>query len=469
MIILMVALARAGAPVAATARPGAPAQLTPTGAVPLPQTYIKSANPSSYKDYGRTLAISGGTLAIGAPQESGGGIVYVYVRVNGAWVRQGIVSAANATTGDWFGYDVALEGETLVVGAPQEDSNGSGPTNNSVSNAGAAYVFVRSNGIWVQQAFLKPSNIAADYWFGTAVDIDGDSIVVGAVGDNSTVAGGAAYVFTRAGGAWSQQGYLKASNAEQWDRFGGAVGIEGDVVVVGADGERSNGSGPGNNVAEDAGAAYIFERSGGAWSERAYIKPPTVSSYDLFGDAVAIDGGTVVVGSPHLGPPCCQRDGAAPADPAVLQTGGAFVYVRTSGLLTPTWTLQASLYASNADISDTFGADVDIDGDTIVVGASGEDGDGSSPANNTGDESGAVYVFRRGGTAWTELDYRKAFNRDNLDLFGYAVAFSGGTMAVTALHEAGNGSSPSDNSASFSGAVYVQDIGRRLSMPNLQR
>jgi len=153
-----------------------------------------------------------------------------------------------------------------VVGAYAEDSNGTGESDNSATDAGAAYVYERSGATWSQQAYLKASNAESDDYFGLSVAITGDTVVVGAPyedsngtggqSDNSASSAGAAYVYERSGAAWSQQAYLKASNAESSDHFGISVAISGDTVVVGADGEDSNGTGgQSDNSAWSAGAA----------------------------------------------------------------------------------------------------------------------------------------------------------------------------------------------------------------------
>ncbi len=161
------------------------------------------------------------------------------------------LKASNTNTDDGFGNSVAVSGNTVVIGAPTESSNATGvdgdQTNNTANNAGAAYVFVRQNGIWSQQAYLKASNTNAGDYFGNAVAIADDTIVVGAYREDSNSTGidgdqnnnaasnsGAAYVFTRTNGVWSQQAYLKASNTDAQDEFGYNVAISGDTSLVGA-------------------------------------------------------------------------------------------------------------------------------------------------------------------------------------------------------------------------------------------
>ncbi|GAB4522475.1 MAG: hypothetical protein OHK0046_35060 [Anaerolineae bacterium] len=359
---------------------------------------------------------------------------------------QAYLKANNAGANHYFGWSVALDGDTLVVGAASEDSDGSSPAGNSAESEGAAYVFVRdANGTWTEQAYLKASNAEAFDRFGQSVALDGDTLVVGApapisvsgsppgIGNSVSHANniaenaGAAYVFVRDGTTWTQQAYLKASNAGAGDQFGWSVALDGDTLVVGALGEDNN-----------AGAAYVFVRgANGTWTEQAYLKASNAEWGDNFGVSVALDGDTLVVGA--LG-----EDSNA---------GAAYVFVRNAN---STWTEQAYLKASNAEWGDYFGYSVALDGDTLVVAAYGESSDGSSPADNSALNAGAAYVFVRdtNGT-WTEQAYLKANNAESEDWFGYSVALDGDTLVVAAYGESSDGSSPADNSALGAGAAYV--------------
>ena len=166
------------------------------------------------------------------------------------------LKASNADSKDYFGYVVDVDGNTAVIGASGEDSNGSSPDDNSAGDAGAAYVFVRQGNSWVQQAYLKASNADVGDQFGVSVAISGDTIVIGANNEegngsspdnNSADNAGAAYVFVRQGDTWIEQAYLKASNAGTDDRFGEIVAIDGNTAVIGAYGEDSDGSSPDDN------------------------------------------------------------------------------------------------------------------------------------------------------------------------------------------------------------------------------
>ncbi|WP_206212380.1 FG-GAP repeat protein, partial [Wenzhouxiangella sp. XN79A] len=409
------------------------------------------------------------------------GAAYVFVRAGTGWSQQAYLKASNTGVVDRFGRSVAVSGDTVVVGAPGESSNATGVDGDQASNAatraGAAYVFVRAGTGWSQQAYLKASNTGAEDEFGESVAVSGDTVVVGAFREDSSATGvdgdqasnaaleaGAAYVFVRAGTSWSQQAYLKASNTGAGDRFGESVAVSGDTVVVGARNEDSDATGvdgdQASNAAPEAGAAYVFVRAGTGWSQQAYLKASSTDAFDQFGFSVAISGDTVVVGAPDEDSDATGVDGDQ-ASNAAISAGAAYVFVRTG----TGWSQQAYLKASNTDAGDRFGESVAVSGDTVVVGALFEDSDATGvdgdQASNAAPEAGAAYVFVRAGTGWSQQAYLKASNTDAGDLFGESVAVSGDTVVVGAPGEdsdaTGVDGDPASNAASFAGAAYVFD------------
>ncbi|YCM43901.1 FG-GAP repeat protein [Verrucomicrobiaceae bacterium 227] len=390
-------------------------------------------------------------------------------------LQQTYVKASNTWGYDRFGSDVAIDGDTLVVGAFREDSGSAGVDgdqfNDEIDNSGAVYVFVRDGESWVQQAYLKASNPGDGDYFGSSVAISGDTIVVGAARESSSSAGvngeqdddgfsraGAAYVFTRDGESWSQEAYLKASNPGANDYFGFSVDISGDLIVVGAYGESSL---PLNllddDVASNSGAAYLYRRTGGVWSQEAFLKAHNARELSNFGIAVAVSGETVLVGA------SLEDD---PQGAGLIDSGAAYVFVGLAGI----WTQQAYLKASDAGESDFFGRAVDLDGDRLVVGAPGEDSGETGVNPPRGDESavdsGAAYIFDRVGMTWTETHYLKAINAgkkfpvvDDGDNFGISVALDGGALIVGANNEdsaaQGLDGDDADDSAPDSGAAYL--------------
>ncbi|MEZ5463692.1 MAG: FG-GAP repeat protein [Lysobacteraceae bacterium] len=352
---------------------------------------------------------------------------------------------------------------------------------NSAPSAGAAYVFVRSGNTWSLQAYLKASNTNAGDFFGGSVAVSGDTVVVGAIGEKSATAGvngnqadnsansaGAAYVFVRTGNAWSQQAYLKASNTGTFDSFGRAVAISGDTVVVGASGEDSGTTGVNGNQADNsvnlAGAAYVFVRTGNNWSQQAYLKASNSGVADYFGSAVAVSGDVVVIGAFEENSAATGVNGNQ-ADNSTLGAGAAYVFVRGNN----GWFQQAYLKASNSGEGDYFGSSVAVSGDTVVVGASSEDsassGMNGNQASNSAVGAGAAYVFARIGRlggVWTQQAYVKASNTDAEDRLGYSVAVSGDLVVAGAFQEdsfdTGVNGNQLDNTMQDAGAAYVFSV-----------
>lgn len=389
------------------------------------------------------------------------------------------MKASNTGVGDIFGISVAVSGNTVVVGAPGEDSNATGVNGNQADNsawsAGAAYVFVRNGGTWTQQAYLKGANTAWADSFGWSVAISGDTIVVGAYWEDSNATGvdgngannsaedsGAAYVFVRNGTTWSQQAYLKASNTDHYDSFGWSVAVAGDTVVVGAKNEDSNATGVNGNQfnygALDSGAAYVFARNGTTWGQQAYLKASNTDPSDGFGAAVAAFDDTVVIGAFAESSNETGIDGNQ-LDNSAFAAGAAYVFIRNG----TTWSQQAYLKASNTDGADFFGVSVAAYGNTIVVGAPHEGSSATSSNGNQADNSapgsGAAYVYVRNVAGWMQQAYLKPSNTGAGDGFGHAVAASHDTVVVGAFREdstsTGVDGDQTNNSALDSGAAYV--------------
>jgi hypothetical protein len=393
--------------------------------------------------------------------------------------QQAYVKSFNPESADAFGWSVAVSGNTVVIGAPEEDSSARGvngnASDNSAPTSGAAYVFVRSGTNWTQQAYLKASNADAADRFGYAVAISGDTIVVGAYGesssatgvngnetDNSASASGAAYVFVRDGTNWTQQAYLKASNTGRDDRFGYRVAVSGDTAAVSSYQEDSNAVGVNgaqtNDVATDSGAVYVFVRSGTNWTQEAYLKASNTQFGDIFGRSVAVSGDTIVVGAPREDSRATGVNGDQ-ADNGLSDSGAAYVFVRSG----TNWAQQAYLKASNTGASDDFGFRVAVVDNTLLVGAWTEDSSATGVNGNQNDNSapgsGAVYVFVRSDTNWTQQAYLKASNTGIDDRFGVSLSLSTDKAVVGAYTESssatGVNGDQTNNAAQFAGAAYV--------------
>ncbi|HYF64859.1 MAG TPA: FG-GAP repeat protein [Herpetosiphonaceae bacterium] len=388
------------------------------------QAYLKASNADSDDSFGSAVAISGTTIVVGAPSEDGGtsgvngdensntlfnsGAAYVFVRSGTEWSQQAYLKASNPDAPDMFGTSVGIDGDTIVVGSLMESSAAKGVNGNQADNSaersGAAYVFVRTDDIWVQQAYLKAFNTDILDGFGGSVAIDDDTIVIGAWAeasatrdingdrtDNSAVGAGAAYVFVRTDGSWTQQAYLKASNADEKDYFGGTIAIAGDTIVVTAEGEASASPGVNgdqdDNSREHAGAAYVFVRTGDTWTQQAYLKSPHPDTFDHFGSNAAVLGDHIVIGAPGE---ATSGEGVYGANDAA---GAAYVFARVGG----EWSQAAYLTATNQENGDSFGTGMALMDGAIIISTLSESsnatGVNGNQADNSAPYSGAVYTF----------------------------------------------------------------------------
>jgi hypothetical protein len=287
------------------------------------------------------------------------------------WAKEAALRPTSGVSGK-FPASVALSADTLIAGAMQYPPG-----------VAAGYVFVRSGSTWSQQAALTASDGVTGDAYGNSVALSGDTAIVTAAA-SGTMRQGAAYVFVRSGSSWSQQEKLTAADGFNFDSFGTSGSISGDTVIIGAPGKTQN-----------LGAAYVFVRSGSAWSQQQELTPSdaTVTS---FGGSVAIDGDTAIVN-------------------AVVQSGGASVYVRSG----TSWSQQQVLTPS--DPPPVFFDMVALSGDTAVVGASG-----------TPTAPGAAYVFTRSGATWSQQQKLAASNPMAGDGFGTSVAVNGDVAVVGA-------------------------------------
>ena len=326
------------------------------------------------------------------------------------WSQAAKLTASDRASDDEFGISVAVDGETVVVGAHQHDIG----TN---SAAGAAYVYTKPGGGWAgnitETAKLTASDRASDDEFGISVAADGGTVVVGAAGVDGTDAGGAAvteagaaYVFTlnTGTGVWSQAAKLTASDRASDDEFGISVAVDGGTVVAGAAGV--DGTDAGGAAVTEAGAAYVFtlNTGTGVWSQAAKLTASDRASDDEFGISVAVDGGTVVAGAAGV-------DGTDAGGAAVTEAGAAYVFTLNTG--TGVWSQAAKLTASDLVSYDEFGISVAVDGGTVVVGAAGVDGTDVGGAAVT--EAGAAYVFtlNTGTGVWSPAARLRGGGRGN--------------------------------------------------------
>lgn len=392
--------------------------------------------------------------------------------------------ASNTQDADQFGFSLALSGDTMAVSARVEDSNANGvngdETDNSALSSGAVYVFRYTGTIWVQEAYLKASNTETEDGFGFSLALSGDTLAVGAEGedsnavgvngdqnDNSATGSGAAYIFHRNGSNWIQEAYIKASNTGNLDHFGFELDLSGDILAVGAYGEQSNSTGINstgdNDLANRSGAVYVFKKKEGQWEQDAYIKPFNTGAGDRFGWSLALTGdsqsGALLAVGAHLEESNATGIGENGADNSARGSGAVYVFRSNSSK----WQQEAYIKAPNSEASDEFGYSVAISGNRLAVGARYEDsgsfGIGGLQSDNSSPDSGAAYTYVHDGTSWQEEAYIKSSNASPSDEFGHTLALSESILAIGAYREdsgtAGIDGNENDDDSPDTGAVYV--------------
>jgi hypothetical protein len=275
------------------------------------------------------------------------------------------------------------------------------------TDTGSAYVFTRTTGTWTQQAKLLASDGVTGDDFGRSVSLSGDTALIGAYyDDDNGEHSGSAYVFARTGTTWTQQAKLTASDGAADDWFGESVALDGDTALIGAHGDDNNGPG--------YGSAYVFTRTGTTWTQQAKLLVSNAAGG--FGCSVSLSGDTALIGV------------ISEIENETIY-GSAYVFTRTG----TTWTQQAKLFASDGAALDLFGTSVALSGDTALIGAEND--------NDNGFWSGSAYVFARTGTTWTQQQKLLASDGSFGDSFGVSVSLDGDTALIGALYDSDKGDS----------------------------
>jgi hypothetical protein len=426
-IAALCAAASLAAPGAAPARtPAAPA-VTPFLALPAgsPQSlaaaiatqqgYLTAGSDAAALDYfGVSVAVSGDTAIVGAYDHAesghdGAGAAYVFTRTGGVWSLQQKLTADVPGANDQFGCAVAISGDTALVGA----WNHLVPT---TSRRGAAFVFTRSGGVWSQTQELH-SDTTFDDDYGLAVALQGDTALVAAQTHGTAGppvnAHGSVFVYTRSAGQFGNVQELTGNDVLSAEYFGSSVALDGDTAVVGASRHNHAGAGTGS------GSAFVFTRSGGVWTQQQELWGDNVSTNDMYGVSVAVSGDMVLVGAElhwYLGQPM----------------GSAYVFTRSG----TAWTQQKQLTPPDGASYDYFGQSVALVGDRALIGSSGHD-------HTTTNKSGACYIFTGSGANWTqEQEFAgtgTGTGSADGDGFGNAVALTSDTAVVGAYLRTGSG------------------------------
>lgn len=373
--------------------------------------------------FGASVAISDDWIAVGEVNHRSGGVstglvvggVYLFSHADRVWTEDAVLEASDAASSGYFGASVALDGDTLVVGAPCQDCNGDTAFGDAY---GKAYFFCLNEGSWTELTSVTPDDTGdGDQQFGAAVALDGITAVIGAIGANEGAApanSGSAYVFTVncaanfGAGFWVKQAVLVASDAASGDLFGYSVSVDGDTIAVGALTDTN-----GSDVM--TGSVRVFTGAGDTWTEQATLLPSDGGSIDLFGSAVSVEGDRVLVGAKMHDLSGAERAGAA------------YVFIRDDD----TWTEEAQLTASDAAENDGFGTSVALSGNRSAIGASGRDSEGRSNV-------GTIYVFARSDSTWSEEQTLAVADADSGASLGKALDIDGEMIVAGAESAAGN-------------------------------
>ena len=383
---------------------------------------ITASNPSENAYFGISVAVSGNTAVVGAHGANRTGLAYIYEYQNDThtFVQKAELRSYAGQVGDAFGLSVAIDGDTVVVGAYKNDPS-------SLIDAGAAYVFVKPFSGWVtttEDAMLTSYYDRIYDFFGYSVSISGDTIIVGARGDDdSGTNSGSAFIFIKPTDGWTsatENAKLLASDGATEDRFGYRVAISSDTVAISADQDDDTGT--------DTGSVYIYDKPDTGWidaNQSAKLTTSDSEDNDHFGSGLAINGDTVIVGAYNHN-----------------NVGAAYLYEKPiTGWIDANQS--AKLVASDAEAEDRFAYSVAISSDTVIVGAYFDD-------NLSTEDSGAAYIYEKPSNGWINaIESAKLLAPDgtSYDYFGVSVAVSSDTIIV--------GAHGDDDSETDSGSVYI--------------
>jgi len=376
---------------------------------------LAAHDPEVSDQLGFKVAIDGDIVVAGSVNDKVGanveqGSAVVFARSGTGWVEQARLTASDGRERDHFGISVGVSGETIVVGSQRDDG--------ASTKEGAVYVFVRNGSAWTQQAILTASNGQESDVFGYAVAIQGDTLVVGAPSADFDIFAnwGAVYTFKRNGGTWTEQSILRPFDAFTLAEFGCSVGLDGDTLVVGAEGSYVG-------LTQGQGAAYVYVRFGNQWMQQARLTVEEGSVFDHFGHSVAVSGDTIAAGGlPWVG--------------AEAYSGVVYVFTRR-GIV---WGREATLTAPDRAFNDNFGRGLAMSGDLIAAGSGGDNVGGNA-------NQGSVYVFARHDGAWTQQTKLTAGDGTEGDLLGFSVAISGNDVVA--------GANLDDVTVTDEGSAYV--------------
>jgi hypothetical protein len=392
------------APAQSPAGPRAAAPILPATMSATQMAKLTASDGANGDLFGWAVAVSGDVIAVGAGnrtvgEQDGAGAVYIYTRSGGSWAQtQEIFPDASAGDGEVaFGFSVALQGDTLVVGAPA-----AAKIDDSAS--GAAYVYKNVVGVWSLSQTLLPAERGKGWILGTSVTLDGDQLLIGAAGAyDDPGPSGAGYVYTRSAGVWSESAELRPAAADRAERAGWSTAISGDTALLGS---------------LDANRAWVFTKSGSTWSNTQAIDGPAGSA---FGWSMALAGDMACIGA---------RTQTVNGNEA---QGAVHVLTRSGGV----WTEAQQITLADGAAGDGFGWSVARSGDALVATILGHpvtpDSERPDATEPIGGRSGKGFVYVLKNGAWERQ--AATLSADDLQTsseFGWAAALDGGVAVIGA-------------------------------------
>jgi hypothetical protein len=363
---------------------------------------VAASDGTGHFDFGQAVALDNTTALIGADLatvdgNTQQGAVYVFTKSNGKWTESGKLTANDGEANDTFGTSISLYDNTALIGAGSASVKGN-------RSQGAAYIFVKSGDTWTEKAKLTAKDGKPFAQFALSVALDKKTALIGALGAsvNGNYAQGAAYVFTKSQGAWRQTAKLTANDGSTYDEFGSAVALAGTTALIGAGMASVNGN-------QQQGAAYIFTESKGTWAQTAKLTASDAAAGEGFGDPIALNGTTALIGA-----------GGATVDGKQAQ-GAAYIFAKSNG----TWTQKAELTAKDGRPGDFFGTAVALENTRALIGA-------HFAAVSGQPEQGAIYLFTKSNDTWKQTQKITASDGMANDNFGLSVALDNVTALIGA-------------------------------------
>ena len=345
---------------------------------------LRPADPIQSDIFGYDVAFDGTTILGGAPFGTYLGIplagrAYVFSHDGSKWIQQQRLLPSTRQPSAFFGVNLTLDGDALAIAASGEDTH--------TSNAGAVYIFEQENGVWREVIRLAPSALSFEAGFGSSLDMQGNTLMVGAWGDEHAghAAAGSVFVYERAGGLWSHTDTLHTDDPAFDDNFGASISIDGDTAIIGAIDSDHSGT-------MDAGAVYVFQKIAGVWEQTGKLIASDPAQESFFGGSVALQGDTLIIGAENV--------------------DAAYLFERTNG----SWS-EVQRWNDGAG----FGVDVDIDGRTIIIGAY---------LQPSGSRTGVTHVIRKVGTQWRRQGQPLVASDPSNTLYGWRLALKGDRAAI---------------------------------------